>query len=114
MFTRRDRRFFEEQFARIEAMLRMTVTIGERGMATWADIKKEVRETKDASQALMTVLGNVRKQLADLIAAAKDGEVVPVAELQAVHDDLNKNEADMVAATLEGTGTPTDEHAAGM
>jgi hypothetical protein len=114
MFTWRDRKFVEARFAKIEAMLRVLVTKGESEMAVWADIKKEVQETKDASQALMTVLGNVRKQLADLIAAAKDGEFVPLAELKAVHDDLDKNEMDMVAATLEGTDTPTDPHAAGM
>jgi cell division FtsZ-interacting protein ZapD len=83
---------------------------GELIMATWNDIKEDVRETQDASQALMKVLDNVRLQLAEL--ASK--EFVDPAELQAVHDDLDKNTADMVAKALEGTGVPTDPHAASM
>jgi septal ring factor EnvC (AmiA/AmiB activator) len=116
MFRRAEARFdrVDNTLERIEKKLNSIVTKGEQQVANWADIKKEVQETKDASQAIMTVLGNVRKQLADLIAATKDGEFVPLAEIQAVHDDLDKNELDMVAATLEGTDTPTDPHAAGM
>lgn len=116
--------FQREVLARLDTIQR-TVDIlhseshqeGELITMAWADVKKEVQETKDASQAIMTVLDSVRVQLRELIERNKDGEVVPVAELQAVHDDLDKNEKDMVAKVLEGTPadpTPEEEHAKGM
>lgn len=86
-------------------------------MATWTEVKKDLTEYKDATQAMRAAFAAVVKKLDDLIAASKDGEFVKVDELKAMKEDLDKETADVVAATLENTrGEPTDEetHAAGM
>jgi uridine kinase len=86
-------------------------------MATWAEIKQDLSEYKDATQGMRAAFMAVVKKLDEMIASSKDGEFVKVDELRAMKEDLDKETADVVAATLEGTrAEPTEEetHAAGM
>jgi ribosome-binding ATPase YchF (GTP1/OBG family) len=85
-------------------------------MKNWADFKEDLRENKNATDAMRAALRKVVQDLAAITQASKDGEFVPVADIDALATELDKNTADIVAATLEGTpGEPTPEevHAAG-
>jgi vacuolar-type H+-ATPase subunit I/STV1 len=96
-----------------DRLLRMEI----RQMATWAEVKADLVEYKDATQAMRAAFAAVVKKLDDLVAGSKDGEFVPVAELTALKEELDRETAAVVVATLEGTrGEPTEEeaHAAGM
>jgi DnaJ-domain-containing protein 1 len=113
LYGRRLRQISEELESISDRLLRMEI----RQMATWAEVKADLVEYKDATQAMMAALRAVVKKLDDLVASSKDGEFVPVAELTALKDELDRETAAVVVATLEGTrGEPTEEeaHAAGM
>lgn len=83
-------------------------------MQMWKDeILKEVRETKDASQALMKALADVRADLAELASR----ESVSPGDVAEVVKELDDNQKEMIAAVFEGTPaepTPEEEHAATM
>lgn len=86
-------------------------------MKTWAELKTDVAEYKDATQGLMAVFEKIRQDLAALVQSSKDGEFVPVEEITALAEDLDKNTTGVIEATLEGTpAEPTNDetHAAGM
>jgi hypothetical protein len=82
----------------------------------WADIKNDVRQVGDVGQALVRVLGDVRAQLKASLDAAKGGEFVPTAEIEAIHAELDKYEGEMVKAVTEGTPAenPNGDHETGM
>jgi hypothetical protein len=85
-------------------------------MKGWTEFKEDLRENKNATDAMRAALRKVVQDLAAITQASKDGEFVPVADIDALATELDKNTADIVAATLEGTpGEPTPEevHAAG-
>jgi hypothetical protein len=82
----------------------------------WADIKADVKEVGDAAQALVLVLDDVRRQLKTAMDAAKDGEYVPVSEIEAIHAELDKHTGEMAKAVVDGTPSdnPNKDHETGM
>jgi histone H3/H4 len=80
----------------------------------WKDeVMKEVRETKDASQALMKALADVRAEL--VVLASR--ETVSPSDVAEVVKELDDNQKEMIAAVFEGTPaepSPEEAHAAGM
>jgi hypothetical protein len=82
----------------------------------WADIKQDVKEVGDAAQALVLVLDDVRRQLKTAMDTAKDGEYVPVSEIEAIHAELDKHTGEMAKAVVDGTPSdnPNKDHETGM
>jgi hypothetical protein len=85
-------------------------------LMAWDDIKKDVKEVGDAAQALVLVLDDVRKQLKTAMDAAKDGEYVPLSEIEAIHAELDKHTGEMAKAVVDGTPSdnPNKDHETAM